>query len=269
MKLTCPKCRAKSSVPDAQVPVNGAWARCPKCGERFFIQPLGQGWMDAPLQEAQAPAPKSRRRSPEAQKMLERLRSKSETEGRTSLTGPAYDPATITVFPQPESSQALTWVAAAVLAFMVGYVLVGSFNQGGKVRVASEEPTTILGVTAYGEKELRADLLALRRQSSGRPHLRRTVSYSGHESRVFKYFLAELAADECQEITRLDISADRSDNDFNAVALCLDDRRSIPTMRVLWEGRDAVVSFEGYSESRRFILFPQPGPTMAAGTAAQ
>ncbi|MDR3037758.1 MAG: zinc-ribbon domain-containing protein, partial [Candidatus Adiutrix sp.] len=38
MKFVCPKCQAKLAIPPERVPAAGAWARCPKCRERFFIK---------------------------------------------------------------------------------------------------------------------------------------------------------------------------------------------------------------------------------------
>lgn len=267
MKLTCPKCRAKSTVPDERVPAAGAWARCPGCGERFFVRHLGQAaGLDSRPQ--QAPAKSTRGRSEEAQKMINRLRAKTEAEAFTSLDGPAYNPEIITVFPQPMSNDIGTFLAIGILAALVGFVLIGSFQKGSTVKVASPEPTRIIDVPAYGEKELRTDFLLFRKLTTDRPHLRREVNYTGYESRVVKYFLRELAPDECQEITSLYIKADRVSNGFTATAVCLDPGRGIPDMHVRWEGRDAVIMFEGRDERRKFTLFPLEGQPAADGRTA-
>ena len=38
MKVKCPKCEAVYKMDDSKIPDNGAYARCPKCKERFFVK---------------------------------------------------------------------------------------------------------------------------------------------------------------------------------------------------------------------------------------
>ena len=42
MKIRCPNCQALSEVDDSKIPKQGAWGRCPKCGERIRIGPSGE-----------------------------------------------------------------------------------------------------------------------------------------------------------------------------------------------------------------------------------
>ena len=267
MMLTCPKCHAKSTVPSEIVPASGAWARCPRCSERFFIRHLGQG---AGLNEQPRPSPakSARVRSEEAQRMIDRLRSKTEAEGQVSLDGPAYSPDIITVFPQPASGGLAVFLAIGVMVVLVGVVLVGAFTKGSTVTIAAPEPTGIININVYGEKELRADFLLFRKLTTGRPYLRKRVDYTGFESRVFKFFLKEMAPAECQDIASLFIKAERAANGFTATAACLDPGRTIPDLSVRWEGRDAVIMFAGQNERRRFTLFPLEGQPTADGLAA-
>jgi predicted Zn finger-like uncharacterized protein len=38
MKVACPECSSAYNVSDAKIPLKGIYARCPKCGHRFFLE---------------------------------------------------------------------------------------------------------------------------------------------------------------------------------------------------------------------------------------
>jgi len=266
MKLVCPKCHSKSTVPDERVPAAGAWARCPKCSERFFIRPVGQS-SGLDMQPQKAPVKSVRGRSEEAQRMINRLRSKTEAEGLTTLDGPEYNPETITVFPQPAPNPAFTVIATGVMIVLAGFVLIGSFSKGSTVKVNAPQTPAIMSHYTYGEKDLRADFQLLRKRATQQPHLRYQVTYTGYESRVFKHFLNEIAPDDCQDITSLYIKADRAANSLTATATCQDNSRIIPDMQIRWEGRDALISITGREALLRFNLFP-PADGSASGVSS-
>ena len=254
MKFICPKCNAALTIPDRQVPEAGAWARCPKCRERFYLKAKP---VDLHAKHERAAAPPTRTRSSDAQSLIDRLRSRNNPDADTYLRGPDNDFGSVTVFPEPAPNYLLY---AAGVGGMVGVFLAalgGMFNYEGpqsSTRAAAVFPAQ----RPYDHDGLRGDLMSIRRDLSQHKNVARQISYRGRESRVYKYFLAELAPDKCQEIIGVRLWSTDTVYGFNAAAECADDRLSVPELEVRWEGESARVAMAGQEKSMSVDLAPPP-----------
>ncbi len=263
MKLVCPKCQARSSIPDERVPANGAWAKCPQCAERFFIRPAaGQ----IPASET-VPRPAPAGRSPEAQKLLDRLRA--QRPGEAAAPGELEQPLeVVTVFPDPEAhypAYGLGLILAGLIFLSAVIYLVYS-AQSRSVEAARPQATAFIP-KPYGMEEVRGDLLLMRRETVNRMTYERLVEHSGRESRMFKYFLANLAPGSCQEITSLTLRSKRPLEGFQAQGICLAGNGKTPELSVRWQGRTAVATMGDESEQIEVLLYPRPAPKAAAPAA--
>ncbi|UQZ88236.1 hypothetical protein C4J81_03020 [Deltaproteobacteria bacterium Smac51] len=257
MRLTCPKCHAKSTVPDERVPQSGAWARCPQCQERFFIKPRPVDLTSEPDSKPEAPGRAGR--SPAAQKLLDRLRSKNGAEADTSLDGPAYGLELPTVFPQKASSPAGCLAVAAV--FVAATLIFVFFNYRWTVERSGPTIEMDRSMTpVYDESDLRSDLQSLKFKIARQDYMKYEVAFSGAESRVVKYYISRMAPEMCQEIVRVKIAPLGGGSGFVAEAVCLDDRLRSPRMQVTWEARNAVITMLDRKAQMSLEVFPPERP---------
>lgn len=252
MNLTCPKCRARAVIPDDRVPAGGAWARCPQCAEKFFIQPAGWNHVVEQLASVPDKAPVRGPRTAEVQEMINRLKgSQAEEEAA------AQDLSYITVYPAPARSFTPYLVVLLLLAASAVMLPLLFFNSAGERAVITQpSPRPAGAVKAYGEVELREDLLTLRRRFRRQANLNYHVDHSGAESRMYKYLLARLTPGQCQEIRRIQFNSSRPDQGFTAEAACLESGFASPLLHVQWRQGQAVIRFEGSDERMTLEMFP-------------
>lgn len=255
MKLVCPKCQARSSVPDERVPADGAWGVCPKCAERFFIRPAGD---PIPGPET-APRSSPAGRSPEAQKLLDRLRAQRSAEAAPP-DEPGWDLEVVTLFPDPEAHYPtyLLGLTLAGLGLLITAVLLVYSAQSRPRETA--QPRTAFIPAPYGMDALRDDLLTLRQETVIRNKFERLIEESGRESRMFKYFLANLAPGSCQEITSLTLWSKRPVEGFQAQGLCLSGTGRTTELSVRWQGRSAVATMGNEPGQIEVLLSPRIAP---------
>lgn len=256
MKLTCPKCQAQSTVHDERIPANGAWARCPRCQDRFFIKPPArQPDLFRSTSNKPGPAP-ARGRSPEAQKLIDRLRPKKESEAETSLDGPAgLD--VITVFPAPIVPYAEFAMLLGLLAVVAVLVIIRAFwVSGEKAVITVSSPQAVGQVSAYDEEQMIKDLTAMRRNMFHKGSVFYTVDYTGLESRIFNYLMRTMAPGVCPGISRLEIRALRPRDGYTVIGTCLDARWGKQEIAVRWVDRSAAVSIPDRATEKMYLLFP-------------
>ena len=256
MKLICPKCQAQSTVPDERVPAKGAWARCPKCQDRFFIKPPAAPQPEF-FQNAQRPsaAPQVRGRSPEAQKLLDRLRPKRERVAETMMDGPGgLD--VITVFPTPIVPYTEFAMMFGILAIVVALVIIRGFWISGEKAVITINTPQEVGVTAaYDEKRLKTDLINLRRAMFRKGSAFYTIDYTGLESQIFNYLMADMAPAVCPKISRLKIETEKPRERVTFIGTCLDADRDTQVIELKWHDRSALITIPDKAE-KAFLLFP-------------
>jgi DNA-directed RNA polymerase subunit RPC12/RpoP len=243
MKFVCPKCNQALTIPDNRVPEAGAWARCPKCQERFFLTPKPVDLASSP----QRAAPPVRKRTAEAQSLIDRLRGRNGLGANTSLNGPDNGLVFVTVFPTPAPNYA---AYAAGIAVVVGFFVAamgGVFSYDGPPDAARAEAVFPAPPAAYDQEALRQDLAAMRRDLARRRNVTLRVDYRGRESRVYKYFLAELAPGQAQDIVGLRLWSSDTSGGFSVSAEGLDDRQSLPDLTIRWAGENALATMPGQS----------------------
>ena len=227
MKFICPRCQARLTIPAERVPAQGAWARCPKCRERFFLK------VRAPEEFAEAPALRRRGRTAEEQALIDRQRAKT---GRpeTSLEG-AGGGWEVVVFPQPAADYRLYGlIAALAVGGFLGF-LVHGFRSAGDwpTRTEAQAPRAAL---AYEEAGLAADLSAMRLNFSRRSGLNRTIDYQCPEVRVFKHLMTQLAPEACGgELAQIRLWSSNTLEGFRVVGFCLAEAKgTTPEVEVRW-----------------------------------
>lgn len=260
MRLTCPVCHTKLKLAAEKLPPQGAWARCPKCGHPFFIPPatVASPVSELPPVREYKPAPfKAGQRDLESQKLLERLKERQGLPPRPEPPDPSDNDAWVRIvearrFP----SKAGLWGASFILVlsiFFLGYVFCGG-NQD-KIRnttAVSQEETIWPGMAQ--EDVIRRDLIYIRKSISIYRQKNIEIEASGPESRVFKYFMAQLAPGVCSGISALTIEVNEHDIGFKAIGQCLESPSTYLVMHLDWGQNLALISFEGQPGRTEFSL---------------
>ena len=242
MKFICPRCQSKLNLPEERVPAAGAWARCPKCQERFFLK-VKAAEPAPPGPAAGRPHPAGR--TAEEQKLLDRQRAKmGRPQAETSLEGPA-GLGEVVVFPTPAPNYRLYGLAAALaVGGLLGFLAQAFRSAGGS---AGPEPVRAAPPLSYEDRGLVTDLNALRRDFSRRSGLSRNVNYGGREARVYKYCMSQLAPRACDgEFSILKLRSSNTREGFRAVGVCLDNEdETAPELEINWRGRVAMAGVAG------------------------
>lgn len=222
VRLACPKCRGKLSINDNRVPEPGAWARCPKCRERFYI-----------IRPAASPPSKAGGRK--------------DLPAETSLSGPAFALGQLTVFPREDQSR---WLISGLSLLGLLILITGAgllLKSAGERQEWSRQVMTVFPPQAYGREELKNDLRFLRRNTSAQLQLNRKVRTEGAEHRIFKYYLAHWKQEDCPRIEGLDLQSAAPERGLKLTAACaLLAADGGPVLQIKWEGPTAVVkAFSG------------------------
>ncbi len=248
MNVRCPHCRAKSRVADERVPLKGAWAKCPKCGERFFLRPPERAEEKT---ETAVSSEELRAR------ILARVRGR---EGEAFTSRQPEDDAwpEVTVFPEASLSPARVTAIGFLLLALFLAVLGFFFRSAARVEIPP--PPAPSAPQAANEEEILAvqaknRLLRLRSRTIKSGLLSYSVHYTGDESRLFKHYAAKLAPGVCRDITGLTMHSEDAAYGFTLTADCLDGNRV--DMKVRWRGTGAVISFPEYAVADGVGLFPE------------
>jgi len=255
------------------VPVSGAWAQCPRCQERFFINPAGSSLEDLtrPIGDEGPGSSPSRAgratpRDSSSQRLLERLKAKRGLPEELP-----YEPSLIIVYPEPAVPDSV-YKAVSVLMLCLPLVAViwlfsstnTRLNRGPETPPASAATIVEQLNERDSPERIRTDLLAIKRDHMIRRRGFYGVGFSGPESRVFNYFMTRLAPGVCDGVRYLQINAPQSGAaGFTVTGLCLAPEGRRLVMRVDWVGRGrSRISFPYNRSSEDFLLLLD-----AAGTA--
>lgn len=249
MNLICPRCHAKLVIDDSRVPPNGAWAKCPKCQERFFTKAR-------PVLIDQTPATATKeapalpgKRSQASQELLDRLQKKKTADEVFS-----DDTILITVFPEAVVNYQIYILFMILIGVGVIVVLIMGFQAAGVKGRAVAKPQPSRVIPEYGHQGLKFDLISLRSAFHSHRNSGRTVTYQSPESRFFKYALARLAPDLCQEIVSVRTWTDRPYHQFKAQAICLEAGWSPPVLEVVWERGQAIITFPDQADQMELVV---------------
>ena len=265
MKLVCPKCNLRLSLPDDKIPAGGAWAVCPRCRERFFVNPgaLPLENLTRPVSAPSAPNPSggaSRGRDQASRRLLESMKNKQGLKDEL----PPFDPGLITVYPRPALSASIYRGLGFLLLGLPVAGIIALFLSASRQPPADGPPapqpvTALSRVNTQGNEEsIRKDLITVRRDLANKRRQVVNINYSGPESRVFNYFMGRLVPEICSGIYQLELTPLDSLAGFTAKGLCLEPEGRELKMRVDWAGRYGIITFPDYREIEEVELYPLP-----------
>jgi len=269
MKLVCPRCAARSRIPAERVPAKGAWARCPKCEERFFVKskgpetPVGQ----APDLGTGVPGPHSR--SPEAQRIIDRLRGPREAEAESRLAPPRPDQELVTVFPEAAADYRLYFLGLILVVVFMAVGVAMLFKESLEVSPVASQPTLAeFKVTEFGQDQLRANLAYIRKSTNRRNHFTRRITTPGPEFQVFETLLERLAPGGCSGLDTLVLESKSPAGGFEVLALCRPKGLYEFKMSVRWRDGFAVITMPGRRESVSIALSQEAARAETSPTAS-
>ena len=216
MILICPKCRGKMKLPGERIPRPGAWARCPRCQERFYIE-IG------PLDQDRDGG------SPGRQLLV-----------RTSLEGPAYDISQLTVFPETASS---SWLASVIAPLAAALIIAAAWflQSFGGAGQGVFQLTVAFSPEIYGLEALKSDLAFLRKKAVPNRHLDYDIVHEGPEYRVFRFFLAD-RRQSCRNLRSLNLRSSNPEKGFIIRGDCSYSSTSEgPVVTIVWDGPRAIL----------------------------
>lgn len=240
MKFSCPSCKVKLSIADEKVPNDGAWAKCPKCGDRFHVKARALDF-DSPV--SQGSSPLMRGRTIDEQKLIDRLRLKNGFGARPRSSGPDDDEENLVLIYPKQASP--VWPYAMIVIIMVGgflALLAGAFKGADYNPPAPVADNNRPVERPYDPDGLMADLKAMRSDFARQKNLNRHIDYYGREIRVFEHFLSTLAPEKCKEILSLQIRSPKTVEGFTASGVCARGRVEVPALSVRWVGESAHVT---------------------------
>ena len=256
MKLACPKCARGLALADDRVPPGGGWASCPRCGERFFLHPPGQGIKDQP-------PPAIIREGGEREELLRRLRARS-TEPAPHPPGEASHAweEEVTIFPRRAWTTEASALAGMVILLGVSLSILLLFRDSvRRFEAPPPSPVSARPDNDRGAGAARRDVEALRRASIGRSHLWAVVDFRGMESRIFKYFRSRLGLDEfCPQLYRLELRSEAPAEGLSFIGTCLDENGRLLgrplELNLKWRGNWAQAGFTGFRGVEELDLSP-------------
>ena len=267
MILVCPRCAARSRLPAERVPSKGAWARCPKCEERFFVKPKGLETPVNPVPVPGAAGTGTQGRSPEAQRIIDRLRGAREAEAESRLAPPRPDQELVTVFPEAAADTRLFWLGLALIGGLMVLAVIFLFQKSAGVSpVAPQTVVEEFKITEYGPDQLRSSLAFLRQSTHRRNYLSRTITTPGLEFQTFAEILERLVPGGCpQGLDSLNLESRSPAGGFEAKVLCRPKGLHEYDLTVRWQDGFAAISLAG--SSRPALSIPLTDEAAARATA--
>jgi hypothetical protein len=119
----------------------------------------------------------------------------------------------------------------------------------------------------YGLNELAADLKTMQAGYGSYRSVDRKVSYTGLESRVYKYAVSQLAPDSCQAISAVNLWSREPSSGLVLTATCYERDEPAASVRVSWNGRYADLYLDGKDRLARLNVLIYK-PTAASGAEA-
>lgn len=258
MKLVCPKCMTRLKVSADKIPPIGGWAKCPKCAERFFVQPPGKGVDLHSEASKEAGAGKRPIRDSASQRFIDRLKSLRGESPDTIGHGPLIY-SEVTIFPEPAISPAIYQGIGLALLAVPLLLLIMAFMIKSESASTPRQEAEKFNADFNDDKNIkliRSDLVMIRRNMSKRPVITSTITYTGSESRVFNYFSERLTPGICKSISKLEINSNQPIKGFEATGTCSDGVTRRLKMLVTWTDKTAVVGFQGYPAHEEVELYP-------------
>jgi predicted Zn finger-like uncharacterized protein len=259
MKLACPKCGRHLAVADNLVPGAGGWARCPRCGEKFFLKPPAGPELGSP-NVSSAPV----RGGADREELLKRLkvRSPQAAAAAQQWEDNHADFEEVTIFPRRALSPETALAAGCLILTLALLSTLLLFLSS--VHHREEFPQDRAPARLNNDQSpdlVRQDLVDILRRHSRRDYLWVVVDFTGPESRVFKYCRDRLVPeDHCPNLVRLELKSTAPAEGLSLFGSCQDhDGRQDPEpleLRLKWVERAALAGFTGYQGFLELEMFP-------------
>jgi predicted Zn finger-like uncharacterized protein len=255
MKLACPKCGRHLAVADNLVPGAGGWARCPRCGERFFLKPSAGPEL---VNVSSAPV----RGGADREELLKRLKVRSPQAAAQRWEDNHADFEEVTIFPRRALSPEAALAAGCLiltLALLSTILLFLSSVHHREALPPAQAPARLNN--DQSPSLVRQDLVDILRRHSKRDYLWAVVDFTGPESRVFKYCRDRLVPeDHCPTLVRLELKSAAPAEGLSLFGSCQDyDGRRDPEpleLKLKWVERAALAGFTGYQDFLELEMFP-------------
>jgi len=259
VKFTCPACQAKLTINDERIPEAGAWARCPKCQDRFFIPPKNKA-LGLDRTDANGPPRLNLERGEAREKILARARSINGASDNQAAA--EFDPeAVVVIYPDLQQRSLLLNVAIGFFIVLPLIALLVAFKASSRIPTdaSQAEVVTVARVTDKDNSALiRSDLVSLRRKMIRQGRFSVGVESSSAETRVFNYYMDRLVPGACQGISYIEVSSSSPVNGFKAVATCRENPHKKLEMLVEWPNNTAVITFPDYRSRETVEMNPPP-----------
>lgn len=251
MKVSCPKCHIRCVVADELIPEGGAWAKCPKCQERFFINPKALNLLTEGFPgEARPSLSKGR----DTQKFIQKIRKKRGIEDAPD----GFDSSKMVALSIYSPPNYRLYVGVSIFLLLICAIwVINLFLQtsGPKEPLAQARPLTS---ALYDHENLRNDLITLRKRSAALHRVSWRIEASGAETRIFNYMMDALAHGVCPDISELEIKSDQPSESIEMQARCEGYGSDLlsPVIMIIWNGRSVTARISDRREGMEIELFP-------------
>jgi predicted Zn finger-like uncharacterized protein len=259
--VVCPKCLGRYRVPLSKIPRQGAWVTCPSCSERFIIKLNDQSFTEPQTTTApQTTTPHGAMAVPGATKEIKPHMYRLWNQEQVSeLEVTILDPVT----PMVRRYWGIGLVAALLLIFLAEALILRSSLRTANSMTELQQNSRPQAPQVYGLDELALDLRSLQIGTVNSTFVDREIDFTGHESRIYKYAVSQLAPGNCQSITRLNLQSNEPGRWLNLIGTCFNQSERPATIRVAWNGRYADLFVDGHARSTRLNVLihpPEPSP---------
>jgi hypothetical protein len=244
LTATCPGCLKSFTC---QLPVGDNWTLCPLCGEKFLAGRDSRTWL-----------------------VLEGSPRKTDF-GRTKVIGDGgridlgyatdkvsqvYEIGILEYLPG-QKKKIFLYAALAVFVFLVFWarIVISSWQAAGDL--TDDNPQAVLAATtvSYDDRAFYQDILKFRKWSKNRTFADYVLSQPDMSTRLYKYAIARLSPDSCQEFTSLTLNS-RPRGAITMVGTCFQERLANPVLDIDFKDRQAVFSVPESREVIQKDIFP-------------
>jgi hypothetical protein len=153
------------------------------------------------------------------------------------------------------------YAALAVFVFLVFWakIVISSWRAAGDLTGDNPQAVLAAATVSYDDRAFYQDILKFRKWSKNRTFANYVLSQPDMSTRLYKYAIARLSPDRCQEFTTLTLNS-RPRGAITMVGTCFQERLASPVLDIDYKDRSAVFSVPESREVIQIDIFPsEPG----------
>ncbi|MDR1109408.1 MAG: hypothetical protein LBP92_01625 [Deltaproteobacteria bacterium] len=212
-KIICPNCKLSLKLPAtsfiAETESLNIWMRCPHCNERFHAKKVD---INKLIDRNNDIIYHNLVIQTQISTIVDTIK-KTYPDNPLQASDLLYKPPTSKLL----SRLGIISFAIIIMAFLA---LIPLSYIGSRPDPLPAQPRSRQDPSTYSEKELTRDLQALRQDVRAGRKIEREISYSGRESRIYKYLVNYLSTNYCQEIVSLRIWSNRTLEGLKLKGVC-------------------------------------------------